>query len=419
MTGVVFEWHCQVNGGWRLRGSTGEADGMTHEPATYPRHRFPAEIISHAVWLYHVFSLSLRDVELILAERGVVVTHESIRHWCLKFGADFARRLRRRRPQPGDTWHLDEVFIRIRGVLHYLWRAVDQHGVVLDILVQERRNGAAAKRFFKRLLHGLQYKPRRLVTDGLRSYGVAQRAILPDVRHRTSRYLNNRAENSHRPTRRRERQMQRFKSAESGPAISLGARHDLRPLPATSPPYDRSRLPTRSVKGIPGLATGDLRSPISMTLCGPLQTAFTHLRISYLPMPLARDRSLPSAGLFTVACVLVWTSFSLAAMLLQWGLDSAGMLSQTMATSSVIIAGVVLIAAGVCQCSLKARLSAPLSFAAGVSHASLAPRHFGSRGERRAARFLLSRLLLDVDDAAVCRVDEPFVDCRARPPRAD
>ena len=185
---------------------------MTDDPASYPRHRFPAEIISHAVWLYHVFSLSLRDVELILAERGILVTHESIRLWGLKFGAEFARRLRRRRPRPGDTWHLDEVFIRIRGVQHYLWRAVDQHGVVLDILVQERRNGTAAKRFFKQLLSGLGYKPRRLVTDGLRSCGVAQRAILPDVRHRTSRYLNNRAENSHRPTRRRERQMQRFKS---------------------------------------------------------------------------------------------------------------------------------------------------------------------------------------------------------------
>ncbi len=154
---------------------------MTHEPTTYPRHRFPAEIISNAVWLYHVFSLSLRDVELILARLGIVVTHESIRHWYLKFGTDFARRLRRRRPQPGDTWHLDEVFIRIRGVLHYLWRAMDQHGVVLDILTQDRRNGPGAKRFCKRLLHGLQYKPRRLVTDGLHSYGVAQRTILPDV----------------------------------------------------------------------------------------------------------------------------------------------------------------------------------------------------------------------------------------------
>ena len=161
---------------------------MSPQPSTFPRHRFPAEVISHAVWLYHVFSLSLRDVELILAERGVMVTHESIRLWWTKFGADFARRLRRRRPRPGDTWHLDEMFIRIRGVVHYLWRAVDQHGVVLDILVQERRNGAAAKRFFKRLLRGLRYKPRRLATDGLRSYGV------PDDRHRTSRYLNNRAE---------------------------------------------------------------------------------------------------------------------------------------------------------------------------------------------------------------------------------
>jgi putative transposase len=187
---------------------------MTQQPATYHRHRFPAEIISHAVWLYHVFSLSLRDVELILAERGVFVTHESIRGWCRKFGADFAKRLRRRRPRPGDIWHLDEVFIRINGTLNYLWRAVDQHGVVLDILVQDRRNATAAKRFFKRLLRGLRHKPRRLITDGLRSYGVAQRDILPDVRHRTSRYLNNRAENSHRPTRRRERQMQRFKSPQ-------------------------------------------------------------------------------------------------------------------------------------------------------------------------------------------------------------
>ena len=185
---------------------------MTPDPATDPGHRFPAEIISHAVWLYHVFSLSLRDVELILAERGIDVTHESIRQWGLKFGGDFARRLRRRRPKPGDTWHLDEVYIRIRGKLHYLWRAVDQHGVVLDILVQDRRNATAAKRFFKRLLAGLKFRPRRIVTDGLRSYGAAKREVLPEVRHRTSRYLNNRAENSHRPTRRRERQMQRFKS---------------------------------------------------------------------------------------------------------------------------------------------------------------------------------------------------------------
>ena len=187
---------------------------MTPEPATYPGYRFPAAIISHSDWLYHVFGLSLREVELILAERGIGVTHESIRQWCLRFGGDFARKLRRRRPRPGDIWHLDEVYLRINGVLHYLWRAVDQNGVVLDILVQGRRNATAAKRFFKRLLAGLKYKPRRIVTDDPRSYGVARREVLPDVRHRTSRYLNNRAENSHRPTRRRERQMQRFKSPE-------------------------------------------------------------------------------------------------------------------------------------------------------------------------------------------------------------
>ena len=183
--------------------------GMTLPPDPHYRHRFPAEIISYAVWLYHVFSLSLRDVELILAERGVVVSYETVRRWCQKFAASFADR----RPRPGDRWHMDEVFIRIRGVQHYLWRAVDQDGVVLDILVQARRDAQAAKRFFKRLLTSLPYEPRVIVTDKLRSYGVAQCQLLPGVEHRQSRYLNNRAENSHRPTRRRERQMQRFKSS--------------------------------------------------------------------------------------------------------------------------------------------------------------------------------------------------------------
>ena len=131
----------------------GKAAGVTTR-LTYPRHRFPVEIISHAVWLYHVFSLSLRDVELILAHRGVVVSHKSIRRWCQKFDADWAKRLRKRRPEPGDTWHLDEVFIRINGTRQYLWRAVDQHGAVLDIFVQDRRNAEAAKRSFKRLLRG-------------------------------------------------------------------------------------------------------------------------------------------------------------------------------------------------------------------------------------------------------------------------
>jgi putative transposase len=141
---------------------------------------------------------------------------------------------------------MDEVYLKIDGELFYLWRAVDQHGVVLDILVQERRNATAAKRFFRRLLVGLKYKPRKIVTDGLRSYGVAQREVLPGVRHRTSRYLNNRAENSHRPTRRRERQMQRFKSPEqaqrflSAHAMIYGHFHPRRHL-MTANQYRRSR----------------------------------------------------------------------------------------------------------------------------------------------------------------------------------
>jgi len=123
---------------------------MSTEPPLYRGHRFPGEIISQAVWLYHLFSLSLRDIELILTERGVAVTLESIRHWCRKFGVEFARRLHRRRPRPGDTWHLGEVFICRNGVQHDLWRAVDQRAVVMDFLVQEKRDGVAAKWFFRR-----------------------------------------------------------------------------------------------------------------------------------------------------------------------------------------------------------------------------------------------------------------------------
>jgi putative transposase len=185
---------------------------MKPPPDPNYRHRFPAEIISHAVRLYHVFSLSLRDVELLLAERGIIVSYETVRRWCRKLGQSFAHALQHRRLRPGDKWHLDEVFIRIQGAQHYLWRAVDQRGAVLNILVQDRRDAKAAKRFFKRLLRGLQYAPRVIITDKLRSYGVARRHLAPDVEHPQSRYLNNRAENSHRPTRRRERQMQRFKS---------------------------------------------------------------------------------------------------------------------------------------------------------------------------------------------------------------
>jgi putative transposase len=178
----------------------------------YKRHRFPPAIIGHAVWLYFRFALSYRDVEELLAERGVIVTYETIRQWCRKFGQTYANELRRRRPRPGDKWHLDEVFIRINGAQHYLWRAVDQDGHVLDILMQSRRNKAAARRFFRRLLKDLAYVPRVVITDKLASYGAARREVLPGVEHRQHKRLNNRAENSHQPTRERERRMRRFKS---------------------------------------------------------------------------------------------------------------------------------------------------------------------------------------------------------------
>ena len=175
----------------------------------YKGHRFPVEIISHCVWLYHRFPLSLRDVEQMMAHRGVSVSYDTIHPWCRKFGQTYVNGLRRRRPRPGDKWHLDEVFIKINGKTHYLWRAVDQQGTVLDILVTSRRDAKAATRFFRKLLKGLRYVPRVLVTDKLASYGVAHRRLMSSVEHRRSKYLNNRAENSHQPTRQRERAMRR------------------------------------------------------------------------------------------------------------------------------------------------------------------------------------------------------------------
>src|SRR5919199_1441469 len=178
----------------------------------YKNHRFPGEIISHGVWLYYRFTLSYRDVEELLFVRGITVSHEAIRKWCRKFGQQYANQLRHRRPRPGDKWHLDEVFLTIHGERHYLWRAVDQDDNVLDILVQSRCNKGAAKKFFRKLLKGLTYVPRVISTDKLKSYGAAKREILPGVEHRQHRYLNNRAENSHQPTRQRERSIRRFKS---------------------------------------------------------------------------------------------------------------------------------------------------------------------------------------------------------------
>jgi putative transposase len=148
-----------------------------------------------------------------MAERGIVLTYEAVRYWCRKFGQAYAHQLRRRRPRPGDKWHLDAVFLTINGTRHDLWRAVDQDGHVLDILVQRRRDKKAAKRFLRNLLTGLTYVPRVIITDHLKCYGAAIRDSLPSVEQQQHRYLNNRAENSPQPTRQRERRLQRFKSA--------------------------------------------------------------------------------------------------------------------------------------------------------------------------------------------------------------
>ena len=178
----------------------------------YKRHRFPPDIISYAVWLYYRFNLSHRDIEDLLAERGIAVSREAIRLWCIKFGAIYTRRLKRKHRGYGDTFYIDEVFVKINGKQHYLWRAVDQDGEVVDVFLQARRDGASAKRFFRRLLRSHKGEPRKIVTDKLRSYGVAHRELIPGTIHSTQQYENNRAEQSHEATRVRERGMRRFKS---------------------------------------------------------------------------------------------------------------------------------------------------------------------------------------------------------------
>ena len=180
----------------------------------YKRYRFPSEIIQYAVWLYYRFNLSNRDIEDLLAERGINVTYAAIRLWCYKFGPKYSAKLKRKHRGFGDTFFIDEVFVRIDGKQHYLWRAVDQDGEVVDVYLQKRRDAAAAKRFFKRLLKKHSDEPRKIVTDKLRSYGVAHRELMPDAIHDTSKYANNRAELSHQPTRVRERGMRRFKSVQ-------------------------------------------------------------------------------------------------------------------------------------------------------------------------------------------------------------
>ena len=192
---------------------SGDAGQMKKNPPNYHRHRFPPAIISHAVSLYYRFTLSLRNIEDLLAERRVIVSYESIRRWCKKFGPAYARRIKKRLGPRSDVWHMDEVVINIQGHQYYLWRAVDQDGDTLDILIQQRKNKKAALRFLRKLLKGQGSSPLRIVTDKLPSYGAAKKELMRSVVHFQDRYANNRCEVSHEHTREQERQMRRFRSA--------------------------------------------------------------------------------------------------------------------------------------------------------------------------------------------------------------
>ena len=226
---------------------------MTAAGSSYKGFRFPPEIISHCVWLYHRFPLSFRDVQELMLERGVDVSYETIRAWCDRFGQQYANQLRRRGPRPGDKWHLDEVFVQINGAQRYLWRAVDQHGNVLDILVQSRRIAVAAKKFFRRLLKGLRYVPRVIVTDKLASYQVAHRELVPSVQHRRSKYLNNRAEKlppADPATRAGDETLQVDPARATVP---VGVQRHLAALSAPSAPAVGGRLPTGDGRPLRGL----------------------------------------------------------------------------------------------------------------------------------------------------------------------
>ncbi|MCP3770111.1 IS6 family transposase [Streptomyces sp. MAR25Y5] len=185
---------------------------MSSASPSYRGHRYPAKVISHCVWLYSRFPFSFREVEELMLQRGILVPHETVRRSCIKLGQAYANGLRRRRPRPGDKWHPDEVLLKINGERKYLWRAVDADGTVLEILVQNRRDKTTDRRFFRTLLKKTCSVPRVVVTDRLRSYGVAHREVMPSVEHRSHKGLNNRAENSHQPARQRERAMKGFRS---------------------------------------------------------------------------------------------------------------------------------------------------------------------------------------------------------------
>ncbi|MGW1898211.1 IS6 family transposase [Streptomyces hirsutus] len=203
---------------------------MDSASPSYQGHRYPAELIAHAVWLYHRFPLSFREVEEQLLTRGVIVSHGTVRQWCARFGPEYAAGLRCRRSRAGDKWRLDQVFVKVNGVRRYLWRAVDQDGNVLDVLVRSRRDAAAVKRFPAKLMKKQCRVPRVLVTNRLRSYVVVHRELMPSVEHRQSKYLNTRAENSHQPTLQREH-------ALKGSRSTTGTQRLLSVFSATSPHF--------------------------------------------------------------------------------------------------------------------------------------------------------------------------------------
>lgn len=211
---------------------------------SYDRHQYPPEIIAYAVWLYFRFALSYRDVEELLAKHGVLVTCETARQWCRKFGQRYASTRRRQCPQPGDKWHLDEVFIRINGATRYLWRAVDQDGHVLDVLVQSRRNKASAKKFYRKLLKRLRYIPRFVITNNLASYGVANCEVLPRVEHRQHKRLDNRAEKVSPAYARARAPHAPLQESWARLAFPRRLRPDRRPLPPAPPSPHRRHLST-------------------------------------------------------------------------------------------------------------------------------------------------------------------------------
>ena len=249
---------------------------------SYCRHRFPGIVIQQAVWLYFLFALSYRDVEDMLAERGIDVTYETVRRWVLKFGTTIARKLRRGRPRPDRRWHLDEVFVSINGRQLYVWRAVDSEGEVLDILVQPRRDHKAALKLMRKLLKKQGITPAAVVTDKLRSYGSALRELGVARRQETGRWKNNRAENSHQPLRQRERRMKRF--TWIGTALPFNPRRRIQRVQHPTP-SDLTPNPARvSRSGNANVAPSNSRS---VNICGLGHSACDFSINVTVPLPTA------------------------------------------------------------------------------------------------------------------------------------